>query len=43
MVTHLTYGPSDTPERPLAARLAREACDRMAGLSRESGVALAAL
>ena len=40
VVTHLTYGPSDTPERPLAARLAREACDRMAGLSRESGVAI---
>lgn len=40
VVTHLTYGPGDTPERPLAARLAREACDRMAGLSRESGVAI---
>ena len=38
VVTHLTYGPSDTPERPLAARLAREACDRMADLSSEVGL-----
>jgi hypothetical protein len=38
VVTHLTYGPSDTLERPLALRLAGEACARLASLSREAEV-----
>jgi len=38
VVTHLTYGPSDTPERSLARRLAGEACARLAILSRAAGV-----
>lgn len=40
VVAHLTYGPSDTLERPLALRLAAEACALLASLSRESGVPL---
>jgi len=38
VVTHLTYGPTDTADEGLAARLAAEACTRIAGLSRDRGV-----
>ncbi len=38
VVTHLTYGPTDTGDEALAARLAAEACARIAGSSRDRGV-----
>jgi len=38
VVTHLTYGPSDTGNPRLAARAAGEACARIAALSRDFGV-----
>lgn len=38
VVTHLTYGPTDTADENLAVRLAAEACARIAGLSRDRGV-----
>ncbi len=38
VVTHLTYGPSDTRDAGRASELAAEACRRMASMSREIGV-----
>lgn len=37
-VTHLTYGPSDSKDETTARKLAEAACQRMAAMSRETGV-----
>ena len=38
VVTHLTYGPTDTTDRAQAVRLAHQAADDMAALSRRHGI-----
>ncbi|MBF0094461.1 MAG: sugar phosphate isomerase/epimerase [Alphaproteobacteria bacterium] len=38
VVCHLTFGPTDTRDEALARRLADDACARLAGMSRSSGV-----
>ncbi|MCG3201253.1 MAG: hypothetical protein NFCOHLIN_01119 [Gammaproteobacteria bacterium] len=38
VVTHLTYGKTDTTDRERAARLARETCSRLAALSDRHGM-----
>ncbi len=40
VVSHLTFGPTDSKNPALALKLAREACARMAGMSAEAGVSL---
>ncbi|OHC74668.1 MAG: hypothetical protein A3G18_06775 [Rhodospirillales bacterium RIFCSPLOWO2_12_FULL_58_28] len=40
VVTHLTFGPTDSKDQATALRLAGDACRRMAGMSRDYGIPL---